>query len=326
MAVAPRGRNRGDRRVRDELVDIIFRRHGGGSEFGRPLGELVAELGYETLRRPRAGFAEGADGFSRDIVGDAFQCVGILFDPTTGNDAVGNFLHPLSTLTAGGALATRFVGIELVDVVQDFHHVPRIIHDDDAAGPRHGSGCGERIEIHREVFEFNLGVLYFVDFASLEDFCGASARDDRFQLATGLQPSAEIVDEFAESQTTDCNLKVAWFLDVPTDAKDAGAGVVWFTDFGVFLAPHSDDVLHVAEGLHVVHNSRALVQTEDGREIGGLDSWVGALALERLDEAGFFAADVGACAAMDVDFAVESAAEDVFAEEAFRAGLCKGFF
>ena len=87
----------------------------------------------------------------------------------------------------------------------------------------------------------------------------------------------------------------------------------------VFRAAHRDDVLHVAERFDVVHDRRAHVETEHRREIRRLDPRIGALAFERFDQAGFFAADVGAGAAMDVDLDVEAGAENVFAEEILRA-------
>jgi hypothetical protein len=62
-------------------------------------------------------------------------------------------------------------------------------------------------------------------------------------------------------------------------------------------------VLHVAERLDVVDDRRALVEAEDRREIRRLDPRIGPLALERLDEPGLLAADVGAGAAVDVDLA-----------------------
>ena len=70
----------------------------------------------------------------------------------------------------------------------------------------------------------------------------------------------------------------------------------------------------------------AKVEAHRGGEIGGLDARVGAFAFERFDETGFFAADVGACAAMKVDFEIETAAEDILAKEAFFFCLAESFF
>ena len=94
----------------------------------------------------------------------------------------------------------------------------------------------------------------------------------------------------------------------------------------IFRAAHRDDVLHVAKRLDVVHDRRAHVETEHRRKIRRLDARIGALAFERFDQAGFFAADVGAGAAMDVNLHVEAGAENIFPEKIFRARFFDGAF
>ena len=122
----------------------------------------------------------------------------------------------------------------------------------------------------------------------------------------------------------DFDFEIAGPLHIAAHADDAGAGVVRRAEPRVFRAAHRDDVLHVAERLDVVHDRRAHVEAEHGREIGRLDARIGALAFERFDQAGFLAADVGAGAAMDVDLAVEAGAENIFAEEILRARFFDG--
>jgi len=80
-------------------------------------------------------------------------------------------------------------------------------------------------------------------------------------------------------------------------------------------------VLDVAEGLDVVDDGGAHVEPEHGGEIGGLDARVGALAFERFDQPGFLAADVGARAAVNVDFEIVAGAANALAEKVFRLGL-----
>jgi len=87
-----------------------------------------------------------------------------------------------------------------------------------------------------------------------------------------------------------------------------------------------DDVLHVAERLDVVDDRRAHVEAEGGGEVGRLDAWVGTLAFERLDQAGFLTANVGGGATVDVDFEIESGAEDVLADEMLLFRFGDGLF
>ena len=123
------------------------------------------------------------------------------------------------------------------------------------------------------------------------------------------------MNQLAHRDRADFDFEIAGPLHVAADAEDARAGVVRPAELGVFRAAHRDDMLHVAERLDVVDDRRAHVETEHGREIRRLDARIGALAFERLDQAGLFAADVGARAAMNVDLGVESGAEDVLPEK-----------
>src|SRR5881394_2775378 len=70
---------------------------GGVRGFGRgPLGdELVLELADETLHRPGAGFAEGADGASaRNVIRDLEQVIRILGPAFAVGEAMQCLAHP----------------------------------------------------------------------------------------------------------------------------------------------------------------------------------------------------------------------------------------
>src|SRR6185369_10468953 len=78
-----------------------------------------------------------------------------------------------------------------------------------------------------------------------------------------------------------------------------------------------EDVPHAHQRLHVVDDGRTAEHAVDGRK-RRLDARMGTLALERFDQAGLFAADVRAGAAMHVDVELARGAENVLAEKAFR--------
>ena len=82
-----------------------------------------------------------------------FRMSGILLRAAAREHAVGDLLHPERAFAARRALAARFVSVKFVDVIQRLDHVARVVHDDDAAGARHGTRRRERIEIHRDIFE-----------------------------------------------------------------------------------------------------------------------------------------------------------------------------
>ena len=159
-------------------------------------------------------------------------------------------------------------------------------------------------------FSFSLNRL-----VGAQDFRGAAAGNDRLQSCVPPSFRRHVVDQLAHRDRADFNFEITGPLHVAADANDARAGVVRAAEPGIFRAAHRDDVLHVAERLDVVHDRRAHVEAEHGGKIGRLDPRIGALAFERFDQAGFFAADVSAGAAMDVNLDVEAGAENIFSEE-----------
>ena len=87
-----------------------------------------------------------------------------------------------------------------------------------------------------------------------------------------------------------------------------------------FGAAHAQDHRDVHQRLDVVDQRRAAVQALDGRE-RRLQARVAALALERVEQRGLLAADVGAGAAVHDEVDRVVGAEDVLAEVAGRARL-----
>ena len=131
-------------------------------------------------------------------------------------------------------------------------------------------------------------------------------------------------DEFPERDFADFNFVIAGFANVAAEADDARAGVVRRAELGVFGTAHRDDVLHMAKRLDVVDDGRALVKAEHGREIRRLDARVGTLAFEGFDEPGFLTANVGARAAMNVEFEIVATTEDILTKEPLCLRLADG--
>ena len=90
--------------------------------------------------------------------------------------------------------------------------------------------------------------------------------------------------------------------------------------FAYSAPPISQDDRDVHQRLDVVDQRRALVEALDGRE-RRLQARVAALALERVEQRGLLAADVGAGAAVHDEVERVVGAEDALAEVARRARL-----
>ena len=167
--------------------------------------------------------------------------------------------------------------------------------------------------------------LHFENLAGAKDLGGAAAGDDGFELASGFQAAADIVDEFAEGHATAGDFVETGALDIAADAHGAGAAVAGGSHFGVFLGAHREDVLHMADRLHIVDDRGLHVEAEDGGEVRRLDAGVGAFALEGFEEAGLLAANVGAGPLVDINVQVEARTENVFSKKTFGFRLLDGF-
>src|SRR5207244_4175139 len=145
-----------------------------------------------------------------------------------------------------------------------------------------------------------------------------AARDHRLQLAPAGYASTVRVEDLPQGRAHRQLVRARSF-DVSADAVELRPRPFFRADGFEPVGAAADDVRHAGEGLDVVDDRR---RAEDavGRGERRLDPRVRALALERLDQAGLFAADVGPGAAMHDDVELEAGAEDV-AEIALGVGL-----
>ena len=285
------------------------------------------------MGRPGACFAERANGAACDVVGDVFKVLRIVRACALVDDAGGDLGHPEAAFAAGGALSTAFVGVELVQVVQGPDHVARVVHDHHAAASHHGASGLEAGGIHRQIEKRGVLVDHlsigtfdfeFKNLAGSEDLGGTAAGDDGLEGAAWFESTANIMDQLAESHSAAGEFVEAGANDIAAHAHGASAAVAGGAHFGIFLWAHGDDVLHMADRFHIVHDGRLHVEAEHGWEIRWLDAGVGAFAFEGFEKAGFLAANVGASALVDIDVEVKAGAEDVFSEKTFGAGFLDG--
>ena len=190
---------------------------GGGAGFVARRGEFFREFFDETLRRPGAGFAEGADGSAGDVVGDGLERVRILHDAAAEQHAVGDLLHPERAFAARRALAAALVRVEFVDVVQRPDHVARVVHHDHAAGAGHRAGGGERIEIHRDFidrhFAFDVDAVGLLSLSlkrlvGAQDFRRAAAGNDGLERSALLAGRRHVVDQLAHRDRADFDFEI----------------------------------------------------------------------------------------------------------------------
>ena len=227
-------------------------------------------------------------------------------------DASADLLQPAGAFAAGSALAAGLVGVEAQDVVERLHHVGFIVHHDDAAGTEHGVLCGEGLVVHAHVAFFGG-----------EDLGRAPARDDGLQLVSFPDSAGVVVDQVQEVDTHG-HLVGSRAFHVAADAQQLGPGTLRRSDALEPVDSPVEDVGDAGEGLDVVDHCRAAEESLHGRE-RGLDLRQAALALERAQEPGLFAADIGSGAAVHGHVEPEAGAENVFTENSSLVGLIDGF-
>src|SRR5205814_1690652 len=114
---------------------------------------------------------------------------------------------------------------------------------------------------------------------------GASAGNDRLDGSPVTRTAGHVVNQLAHRDGADFDFEIAGPLHVAAYTNDTRAGIIRPAEARVRPATHRDNVFHVAERLHVVHDRRAHVEAKDRGKIRRLDARIGPLAFERFDEA-----------------------------------------
>ena len=133
-------------------------------------------------------------------------------------------------------------------------------------------------------------------------------------------------DQLADGDFADFHFVVAGFSHMAAEADDARAGVVGGSQFGKRLAAARRNVFDRAQSLNVVDDGGALIKAENRWKVRRLDARIGAFAFQGFDEPRFLAANVGAGAAMQVNFQMITTAQNVFPKEAVFARFLQGVF
>jgi hypothetical protein len=137
-----------------------------------------------------------------------------------------------------------------------------------------------------------------------EDAHGDAAGDGALELLAVAHAAAVLLDEGAKGDA-EVELVAAGLVDVSGHAHELGAPGGRAADGGAApllaepLPAVLDDAGEVGEGFDVVDDG-GLAEEALERGEGRLDAGPAALALKAFEECGFLAADVGACAAVDV--------------------------
>src|SRR5579883_2255991 len=275
------------------------------------LFKLVAKLGDEASGRHCSRIAERAESAAEHVGCKLANEIDIRRNATAFVEARQNLFQPGRALTARNAPAAALVRIELDGAQRDRDDVGVFIEHDDAARTRHGLGFGQRVEIVGDVALIRA-----------QTRRGGTARNDRLQLFAITHATADFIDDAhdgkAHRQFVDAGL-----FDMTRDADQTCAAVFGCTELGVPGAAVAEDHRNGRKCLAVVENGGRLKRANDSRE-GRFQSRHTALAFERFEQRGFFAAFVGARTGVRVKIEIPARAEDVLAEIAALVGFGDG--
>lgn len=275
--------------------------------------QLRPEMPNQPLNRPRKSLAQRTDRVSLDLLSQLLHHINLPRARRALLKSLHNLLRPFRTFAARSALAARFVVVELRQPRDRADDVCALIHDDDSRGAESTLAIFQRVEIHDLRVARSFG----------QDGRGGAAGDDGFEVVpAAAHAAAVLVDELAEGDGH-FFLHRAGVVDVAGDAEEFRAGVALAAEGVEPVRPAPDDGGSDGDGLDVRHGAGAAEEADSGRE-GGLEAGFTGLALEGLDQRGFFAADVGAHAAVQVDIEVVAGAAGVFADEAGFVGFLDG--
>ena len=223
-------------------------------------------------------------------------------------------LHaPRQAVTAWSAPAARLAGEELFHVAQQRNHVDAVVHRHGQTSTHTGADLGDATGVHLRV-----------EVLGQQETGTGAAWLPALELEAVAHAAGVVFEQFTGGDA-EWQFPQARVLHLAGEAHQLGAVV--FTAFaGQRLVPVvavGDDGRDVAQGFDVVHARRLAPHTNGSRE-GRLGAWVGAAAFQRVDQCGFFTADVAAGTGVHEQLEIETAAEDVLAQQAGGLGFLDG--
>ena len=212
-------------------------------------------------------------------------------------------MNPAGSFPARRALAARLVREEFRRRLERLDHARAVVHHDHAAGARHRARGQQRVEVHRHI-----------DLFRREHLRRHSTGDHRLEAVPATHPLRVAIDQLAE-RDPHRRLVEPGPIHVSTDGEQPGAALFRRSQRGEAIRALAQNERNTGQRLDVVHDRWTLEQTRDGRE-RRLELGKAFSSLDRREQRGLLAADVGAGPAMDHDVQIEAASLNVLAKPA----------
>ena len=211
---------------------------------------------------------------------------------------------------ARNALAAGFMAEETRDAQQNLAQIDRVIEQHDHAGTQRGADGARAFKSERRI-----------EFVRPDKSSGRAAQKNCLQLAAARHASGKI-NQLAQ-RGPHGDFVDAGARHVSAKTKEPGAGGVFRAQLGVSRAAFEDDAGNVDQRFHVVDRG-GLAEESRLRGERRLVARFAAIAFDRVEERGFFAADIRAGAAANFNVELKAAAQNVVAEESVFIGRLDG--
>ena len=220
-------------------------------------------------------------------------------------------LGPRKAAPAGRTPSTGFLREEMLEVPQHADGAGAVVEHDHGAGAEPAAGLLHFVEVHRHI-EVLFG----------EELGGGAAGEEAAEPVARAHAAGVLLQDLADGGSHR-KFPKAGAVQAAARAVEFGAAIGCAAQLAEPGCAAVDDVGDIAERLDVVDGGRLAPEPRDGG-VGRLGARVGALALERVEHAGLFAAHVAAGADVQVEIEGVAGAEDVAAEEVGRIGFGDG--
>merc|ERR1719195_2111452 len=281
--------------------------------FRKPVFQLWPEVPDKTLDWPGSAVSQSADGVALNLFAQFPNHINLLWLRVALSEPPHHCVHPVNTLSAGGALTTWLVLVEHCKPCNCLNHICLLVHDNDCRCPQTCLLCHQVVKVHQNFVTNRLG----------DEGSGAASRDDTKQVVPATDHSAAVaLDQLLEG---DAHLLLhrAGVVHVARDVEQLGAGVPGAAHAGEPVSsPPADGGGH-GDSLDVGHSGGTAEDTDVSGE-WGLQAGLALLTLQALDQGGLLSADVGASTTMHKEVEVIAGATGVGSQEASVVGLSDG--
>merc|ERR1719422_1297868 len=251
--------------------------------FSKPVFQLWPEVPDKTLDWPSSAVSQSADSVALNLFAQFPNHINLLWLCVALGEPPHHCIHPVDTLSAGGALTTRLVLVEHCKPCNCLNHICLLVHDNDCRCPETCLLCHQVVKVHQNFVTNRLG----------DEGSGTASRDDTEQVVPAADHSAAVALDQLLQGDAHLLLHRAGVVHVARDVEQLGAGVPGATHAGEPVSSPPADGRSHGDSLDVGHSGGTAEDTDVSGE-WGLQAGLALLTLQALNQGGLLSADVGA--------------------------------